>query len=146
VFTLNIVGSGDTPNFLMHVTVHYTYDVASGELTAEGQQRQYRVHGLGALANASSGKLPHYLEPGQIDSAPFSLPRISEQAYSPKCLEGAFSDVREHRILGSAHLPGPIGRVAVANLALCDRLRTVVSNINSTHEGASLCSTTRCRV
>src|SRR5215207_10693704 len=35
VFTLNIVGSGDAPNFLMHVTVHYTYNVATGELTAE---------------------------------------------------------------------------------------------------------------
>jgi hypothetical protein len=35
VFTLNIVGSGDAPNFLMHVTVHYTYNVATGEFTAE---------------------------------------------------------------------------------------------------------------
>ena len=35
VSTLNIVGSGDAPDFLMHVTSHYTYNVASGEFTAE---------------------------------------------------------------------------------------------------------------
>ena len=35
VSTLNIVGSGEAPNFRMHVTTHYTYNVATGEFTAE---------------------------------------------------------------------------------------------------------------
>ncbi len=35
VFTLNIVSSEGTPNFLMHVTAHYAYNVATGEFTAD---------------------------------------------------------------------------------------------------------------
>jgi hypothetical protein len=33
VFTFQIVSTGDSPNFLMHVTTHYTYNVALGEYT-----------------------------------------------------------------------------------------------------------------